>query len=198
VEDPNMTMFRGAVLVVALALAACGEGVIPFGGGSDDEGGGDNIVVNGQIRDIIVENALRAIVVFVYTDLSPTATLPPASSDFRSVRTVVVDPNGDRTFSVKDINRGSLTVVFLQDHASDPDGEIDCDDVTVNKPAGCPPDPGSTPEDNAVAVLVGAGKLSDVRGGSTVTLEDVDVGFPTATADAEEILIARTMTTDAN
>jgi hypothetical protein len=192
-----MTILRRVVLALAVALAACGEGVIPFGGVSDDDGGGDNIVVNGQLRDIIVENALRSIVVFVYTDLSPTATLPPASTDFRSVRTVVVDPDGDRSFTVKDISRGSLTVVFLQDHASDPDGEIDCDDVTVNKPPGCPPDPNSTADDNAVAVLVGAGKLSDVRGGSTVTLEDVDVDFPMATADADEVLVARTITTDA-
>jgi hypothetical protein len=167
--------------------------VIPFGGDSDDDGSGDNIVVNGQIQDIIVENALRSIVVFVYTDLSSSATLPPASSDFRSVRTVVVDPNGDRSFTLKNISRGSLTVVFLQDHASDPDGAIDCEDVTINTPATCPPNPDATPEDNAVAVLVGAGQLDDVKGGSTVTLEDVDVDFPTATADAEDVLIARSI-----
>ncbi len=179
-------------MILALVLTGCGEGVIPFGGDHDDDRGGDNITVTGNIRDIFVENALRDIVVFVYTDLSENALLPPASDQFVSVRTVVVSPSGSRQFTLTNVRRGTLTVVFLQDHATDPDGSIDCEDVTVMKPTTCPPDPNSTADENAVARLIKSNKLTDVRGGSSVTLNDVDVDFPSAMAEALDIVIAAT------
>ena len=60
--------------LVLVGSTACGDGVIQFGPDTDS-GGGNNITISGNISSVIVDNALRDIVVFVYTDLSSDCLL---------------------------------------------------------------------------------------------------------------------------
>ena len=202
--------------VAALALAgtlmsACGEGVICLNGGScENAGGGNDIVVGGDVASVVVDNSLRDLVVFVYTDIQSDPDRFPAgpripedlacltAANFAGMRTVVVSGSASstRTFSIQNILRGELTVVFLQDQSTDPDGQIDIDDVAggpascdcVEPPPACPANdiPAS---DNAVAELDGEGRLNNVRAGQSVDLDTITIDFPTAAATADQISI---------
>ena len=176
-----MTRLRSMLPAVVLAFStACGDGVIQFGPDTD-AGGGNNITVSGNISSVIVDNALRDVVVFVYTDLSSGVQLPQGlpgltASDFTAVRTQVVGSGAARSFSLDNVRRGDLTIVFLQDQATDPDGQIDDSDVSAN----------------AVAILDGEGRLNPVRAGQSVNLVDIEIDLPTAAATADRIDITTT------
>jgi hypothetical protein len=173
-----MSYLRSMLPALVLACStACGDGVIQFGPDTD-AGGGNNITVSGNISSVIVDNALRDIVVFVYTDLSSSVQLPQdlpglTSSDFTAVRTQVVGSGAARSFSLDNVRRGALTVIFLQDRATDPDGQVDESDVTSD----------------SVAVFDGESRLDPVRAGQSVNLADVEIDFPAAAAIADRIVI---------
>jgi len=166
----------GLLLLLTLSVVGCGDGVIKLFGGSGNNNGanGNDITVQGNIRSVFVDNALRDIVVFVYTNVEKGAQLPYSPSQFDAVRTVAISSDAaTRDFTVTNVSRGRLQVVFLQDSATDPDGSIDPDDVD--------PTPGSTT--NAVATLDAGSRLDSIRSGSTVTIEDIDIDLPNSTAD---------------
>ena len=172
-------------LLITGSLSACGDGVIRFGGNVKDDGGGDDITIHGNIIEVIAENGRREVVVFVYTNAVSGAELPYSSDEFESVRTVIVGCCAGETFSISNIRRGTLTVVFLQDLSTDPDGAIDDEDVALGPPVDA--------DTNAVAELINAGVLnnSDVKGGSTVDVSDLSINFTTGEADPEgEITIS--------
>jgi len=190
-----MTMARSALAVSAcVLLAACGDGVINFGGDFSKSEITDNIVVRGSLRNVFDPNSTRPIVVFVYTNVDKDAKLPYVAGQYDSFGTTRIAAGSDSSkFSISDLRRGALTVVFLFDqpegNTPGPDGSIDCVDVTVDRAAHCDaPTATTTTTDgapiasasvlvNAVATLVKAGELKDVRGGSTVTIDDIDVNF---------------------
>lgn len=191
----NASVCLGLVVAVA-CTSACGEGVITFPPGSDSSG--DSVQIEGEIEEVFVENALRDIVVFVYTDLDPTLELPTdladlSSSDFESLRTVVIraTPEEDavRRFSISNARRGRLTVVFLQDAAGDDaDGQIDAEDVSGGpfdcncESAPCQDSPARPDDTNAVAILDDRGRFDPARGGRTYTIREIRIDFPTACA----------------
>ena len=166
--------------LVLVGSTACGDGVIQFGPDTDS-GGGNNITISGNISSVIVDNALRDIVVFVYTDLSSDIQLPQGlpgltSSDFTAVRTQVIASGAARSFSLDNVRRGVLTVIFLQDRATDPDGQVDESDIASD----------------SVAVFDGEGRLNPVRAGQSVNLADIEIDFPAAAAIADRIVITTT------
>jgi hypothetical protein len=171
-------LFLSAVAI----CAGCGDGVIKLFGGSGGGGGtAGTVTVTGDIRSVVIDNALRDIVVFVYTDVDKNATLPYAPGEFDSVRTVAIASDAAaRTFTVRNVTRGQLQIVFLQDNATDPDGSIDAGDVDMT--------PGSTT--NAVAILDAGSRLNTVRGNQRVTVQDIDIDLPNFVADAVTITIA--------
>lgn len=202
-----------SALAALLLVAGCGDGVIDFGGDFSKTEGSDNITVKGNVRQVLNPNGERPIAVFVYTNVAKDARLPFLPGEYESFGTTSIaagsigsDPGG-APFSISNLRRGTLTVVFLFDHPKDgtpgPDGSIDCDDVTIDRALHCEAAStttvpatvpaavlGSDPTDNAVATLVKAGELKDVLGGSTVTIPDIDVNFNNPAAPSDQPAIA--------
>jgi len=161
---------KRAVLVafLVLGLFACGDGTIQFGGGSNGKPP-DTIVVTGNIRDINPQIAGADTVVFVYTNLKD----PGVFSEYDKQRSVSVASDAETMdFRVTQIKSGSLTVVFLQDHASNPDGTIDSGD-----PYAILSDPTRV--------------LRNAINGKTFQISDVDIDFQRGTADAVSIRSAQ-------
>jgi len=178
----NVSKLRApaAGLIVLLTAAACSDGTVVFGGKRDRQNP-DTITVRGDIRDWNPQIAGADIVVFVFTDLSD----PPG--DFKTYvkqRAVAVSTDEEPLeFEVSQIESGTLTVVFLQDHASDPDGTIDIAEDPANS------DP--------IAILEDPDKvLRDVRSGEAIRIDEVDIDFNTGKADALNIKSVREPPTD--
>lgn len=188
-----------SVLLATAAVTGCGGGTICLPGSACKDEASGNVILGGDILSVVVDNALRDIVVFVYTDIEADVQLPQdlaclTSDNFASMRTTIVSSSGTRSFTLENISRGNLTVVFLQDHSTDPDGQIDEDDVEGGwadcscTEDGCPTYEG----ENAVAILDGEGRLSPVRAGQTVDIQRIEIDFPTAGATADRIEISTT------
>lgn len=145
---------------LSLMLHGCGSGVICFGSDDCDDDDDDErtVTIEGNLDTVRPPNAVRDLVVFVYTgmDAADLADGPPFDG-FVDADSVVVDD--EDTFSMTRIRRGRLTVVVLRDDP-EPDGSIDAGD-------DC-------------SVLRDGGDLSDVAGGRRVTIEDMDVDFDPA------------------
>lgn len=185
----NRNRLLGLALAACLVVQACGS-FIP------DSGDGGEIKVNGTVTTVVVDDATRDIVVFVYTDICNTNNADPlvcadlelpedlpllGPNDYRSVRKATVSTGRNRRFLVVKVKNGDLTVVFLQDSAADPDETIDPEDITIARDAQGDIVPDAN---NAVAVLAHGPILEDVFGETVVALEDVAIDFPGAAADA--------------
>ncbi len=156
-----------ALLTLVAGMAACGQGTLVFGGGDGDRE--DTVEVRGNIRDFSPQVAGADIVVFVFTGLQDPGTYQV----FAKQRATAVDTAGEPLeFSVSRIRAGDLTVVFLRDSASDPDGTIDAGDpvATLSDPDG---------------------RLRDVRNGERIEVTDIDIDFNAGRADAERIRTVR-------
>lgn len=187
---------RRASIALALLLSpclGCGDGSLVLVGDGEDGNTQDTIVVQGNIRDINPQVAGARIVVFVFTDLdrprcssnddcsgssAPSCIEnlcqhhPNDFDHFEKQRSDAVDVETDPVeFSVTKVSSGDLTIVFLQDDVSNPDGRIDEGDLhAVLK----------EPED----VLDDA--LNDVRNGDTIRLTDIDIDFATDDSGSAE------------
>jgi hypothetical protein len=151
-----------AVLLV-IVCAGCSDGTIVFV--DDDDGSSDTTTVRGNISDLNPQVAGADIVVFVFTGLVDDGTF----EHFEKQRSVAIASDADpMEFTVTQVANGNVTVVFLQDEASEPDGRID------------PGDPIATLDDPDEV-------LSDVKNGETIEITDVDVDFTAGSADAEVI-----------
>jgi hypothetical protein len=145
-----------ALAAVLLVTAGCGDGTYHFGGDFSDDGNSNrSVTVTGNVQDLFPPNAVRELVAFAYTDLTDAdlASGPPFNS-FKDAGSAVVDENGD--FTLTRLSAGKVTVIFLLD-TPEPDGTID-------------------PGDDC-SVLVKSGQLKNVKGGSTATLTDLEVGM---------------------
>jgi hypothetical protein len=165
-------------------LCGCGSGAVCFGGsdcGDDDDDDERTVSVQGNVDSVSPPNAVRDLVMFVYTGLDDADLADGAPfADFKSGDAVVVDE--DDKFALSRIARGHLTVIVLLDDP-EPDGSIDAGD-------DC-------------SVLRDGGDLSDVAGGRLVTIEDMDIDFDIAScpdpapaagcgcSTAEDIVISR-------
>jgi hypothetical protein len=141
-------------------VAGCGDGSICFGGdctGKDDDDE-NTVSMSGNVDSTLPPNASRSTYVFVYTALD-TADLAdgPPFDVYKNANAVTVD--SDDAFELSRLRRGRLTVIFSRDSEPEPNGTID---------------PG-----DECSVLLDGGDLSDVRGGQSVTLVDIDVEFST-------------------
>ena len=146
------------VLLIVSLLSGCGSGSVCFGGDCDDDDDDDDdktVLVDGNVDTVAPPNAVRDVVVFVYTGLDPSdlADGPPFDS-FRDADAVVLDD--DDAFSLDRIARGNLTLVVLLDDP-EPDGTVDAGDEC--------------------SVLRAGGDLDDIEGGRRVEIEDLDVDF---------------------
>jgi len=153
----------GLVCLTVALLSACGEGTITFGG-NPDNGNNDSIVVVGDIDDVQPPNASRDVVVFVYVDLAPAdiADGPPFNvNGLSDAETVLVA--ADDTFSLSDVQSGTLTIVFLRDDIV-ADGSLD---------AG----------DSCAVVFDENNRLDNVNAGRQVDVQLTDIFFdPTSSA----------------
>jgi hypothetical protein len=151
----------------------------------------DTIKVLGNIRDLYPEVAGARIVVFVFTNLAPENIGDDGRIDFDDdgtfsfdkQRSIAVASDADSLeFTVTQVESGDLTVVFLQDDVSNPDGQID------------PGDPHailSDPDD----------VLENARNGETIEATDVDIELvpdadDTVSAEAETIRSIRDDTSE--
>jgi hypothetical protein len=125
--------------------------------------------VDGNVRDLNPQVAGADLIVFVFTDLVDDGTF----QNFVKQRSVAVASDADPLeFTITQIERGDLTVVFLQDEVSEPDGRIDSGDP--------------------IAVLGDPDEVLDgVREGETIEITDVDIDFTTGVADAKKIRSVR-------
>ncbi|MFT4569242.1 MAG: hypothetical protein ACI8TX_002288 [Hyphomicrobiaceae bacterium] len=143
-------LLTGLGLCLAMT-AACGEGTLEFGGDRDNTK--TIVTVRGNVDDIIPVTT-RDIVVFVFTNLRDPGTF----RDFDDGEIVVL-ATGSSEFTVPDVDRGDITVIFLLDEAgNNADGQIDEGDpiATLDDP------------DN---------ELDDVRSGLTIEARDIDINF---------------------
>lgn len=160
------------VILLALPLLislGCGEGTVQFGNPGHNGNPPDTIVVEGNIRDINPQVAGADTVVFVYTNLQDPGTFALYDKQ-RSVAVAADAQTAD--FRVTQIEGGDLTVVFLQDHASNPDGTINSGD------------PYAILQDST-DVLKGA------QNGETFQITDVDIDFQRGTAEPVSIRSVR-------
>jgi len=146
-----------ALLLSACLASSCGSGSVCFGGGcdkGDDDDEERTVSVAGNVDAVAPPNAVRDVVIFVYTELG-SADLEdgPPFDDFKDADAVIVEND---EFSLERISRGDLTVILLLD-APEPDGTIDAGDEC--------------------SVLLAGGDLDDVSGGREVGIEDLDVDF---------------------
>jgi hypothetical protein len=146
-----------ALLLSSFLAASCGSGTVCFGGDCDNDDDDDEertVSVMGNIDSVAPPNAVRDVVLFVYTELgSADLADGPPFDDFKDADAIVVQND---EFSLERISRGDLTVVLLLD-APEPDGTIDVGDEC--------------------SVLLAGGDLDDVSGGRQVEIEDLDVDF---------------------
>ena len=164
---PSITRLTLFTLVTVLT-SGCGEGTIQFGGGGN-ENPPDTIVVEGNIRDVNPQVAGADTVVFVYTNLED----PGVFSQYKKQRSVALASDAEpANFRITQIESGNLTIVFLQDHASNPDGTIDTGD-----PYAILSDPNHV--------------LRDAQNGETFEIADVDIDFQRETAEAVTIRSVR-------
>jgi len=154
---------------LALALYGCGDGVICFGsnGCDNDKDKDRTVTVEGNVNSVRPPNAVRNLVVFAYTGLQDA----PPFNNYKHGESQVVSND---SFSIPKVSRGNITVVVLLDDPQ-PDGSIDCTSD----------DDGNITCDDC-SVLRDRGKLSDVPGGSRVTIEDMDVDFDLASCPDPE------------
>lgn len=156
-----MTSWKYLICAIPLTfVVGCGEGTVCFGGdcrGNDDDDE-KTVSLSGNVVSTLPPNASRETAVFVYTalDQADRADGPPFDV-YKDAAAVIVDSEG--TFDLDRLSRGKLTVIFSRDSEPEPNGTID---------------PG-----DECSVLLDGGDLSDVRGGQTVTIEDVDIEFST-------------------
>jgi len=160
------------VFALCATCMACGNGSLVL----IDDGNGeaqDTIKFQGNIRDLNPEVAGARIVVFVFTNLSARNVgndgrikfNDDGTFDFDKQRSVAVDTDAEKLeFTVTQIESGNLTVVFLQDDVSNPDGQIDPGDphVILSDP------------DNV---------LENARNGETIKATDVDIDLVPDPAD---------------
>jgi hypothetical protein len=153
-----------ALLISAYLASGCGSGSVCFGGDCDNDDDDDRTVsVAGNIDTVAPPNAVRDVVVFVYTELvSADLADGPPFDDFKDADAVVVE---DDEFSLERISRGDLSVILLLD-APEPDGTIDAGDEC--------------------AVLLAGGDLDDVSGGRLVEIEDIDVDFRESSCSSDQ------------
>ena len=150
-------------LLALITCVGCADGTIVFIG--DDNDTPDTVRVEGNVRDLNPQVAGADVVVFVFTGLVDDGTF----DQFEKQRSVAVASDANPIeFAVTQVKSGDLTVVFLQDQVSEPDGHID------------PGDPIATLDDPD-------GILSGVRKGETIDVTDVDIDFTTGSAEAENI-----------
>jgi len=146
-------------LLFASTLAGCGEGSVCFGGNCGNDSNNDDeetVTVEGNVDSVAPPNAVRDLVVFVYSALdADDRDNGPPFNDYKAADSDLVAVDDD-TFSMDRVRRGDLTVMFLQD-ASEPDGTID---------------PG-----DECSVLLDGGDLNDVGGGRRVDVQDIDIDF---------------------
>ncbi len=142
-----LTLLSASLLVTA----GCGDRTLEYGGNRDNTK--TVVTVRGNIDDVVPVTT-RDIVVFVFTNLRDPGTF----QDFDDGEIAVIE-SGSSEFTVTDVDRGHITVVFLLDEAgNNADGEINADDpiATLDDP------------DN---------ELDDVRAGLTVEARDIDINF---------------------
>jgi hypothetical protein len=155
--------WRPLAACVALLLYGCGDGVICFGGadcnGDDKE---RTVTIEGNVNSVRPPNSVRSLVVFAYTGLQDA----PPFTEYKHGESKVVS---DDTFTISRVARGTITIVVLLDDPQ-PDGSIDCETDLDGNVLSC----------DGCSVLRDRGKLSDVPGGSRVTIEDMDVDFDQA------------------
>ncbi len=189
----------------AVATVGCADGTLQFGGSGTLSNQNDNVVVSGDISDsrqidssgnIVAVPAGRDVAVFVYSDLrccnaafTPATDIPFRSLDFgvspfdtvelsdlrfADVESVILS-GGAGAFTVNNVSKGDLTVLFLLDDAV-ADGSIDAGDPLA-----------VLTDDN--------GTLVDVRAGRSVTAAAIDVTFnrkfAEGSADPNTIKIAQ-------
>ena len=200
-----MKALSALLLSIALGTIGCADGTLQFDGAGTITSENDTVVVSGDIDDSQLADgsggigavpAERDVAVFVYSDLrccnaafTPSTDLPFGSVDFGSppfdtvelsdlrfsdVESVIVD-GGAGPFTVNDVSKGDLTVLFLLDDAVT-DGSIE------------PGDP--------VAVLSDDdNRLESVAAGRSVTISAIDItfdrSFPDGKADPNTIKIGQ-------
>jgi hypothetical protein len=154
-----------ALLLSAGLASSCGSGSVCFGGDCDKDDDDDErtVSVTGNVDAVAPPNAVRDVVLFVYTGLgSADLADGPPFDDFKDADAVVVE-NDD--FSLERISRGNLTVILLLD-APEPDGTIDAGDEC--------------------SVLLAGDDLDDVSGGRQVEIEDLDVDFRESSCSGDQ------------
>ena len=168
--------------ISALTCLACGDGSLTLVGDGNGNSQQDTAKVQGNVRDLNPQVAGANVVVFVFTDLANAVnedgTLEfntDGTLTFEKQRSVNIDSEADpMEFTVVQVESGNVTVVFLQDDANDPDGQIN------------PGDPYAVLEEpNDV--------LKNVRNGETIQITDVDLDFDARSADAVSV---RSVTSD--
>jgi hypothetical protein len=188
---------RSIAFSLCLFVAACSGGLYDFDGGSSS---GGNIKVNGTLAAIANNDTDRDVVVFVYTgicetekadvDLCATLQLPEdlpllKDKDYEHMKKKIVKADAlGESFRVKDVKKGNLTVVYLQDKAKGADRRIDEEDITITRDAMNNIVPAA---DNAVSMQANDGRLDDVEKKATVDLDDVAVDFPSAAAVSSSV-----------
>jgi hypothetical protein len=155
-----------ALLLSACLASSCGSGSVCFGGDCDNDDDDDEertVSVMGNIDAVAPPNAVRDVVLFVYTELGSIDLADgPPFDDFADADAIVVDND---EFSLERISRGDLTVILLLD-APEPDGTID--------------------EGDECSVLLAGGDLDDVSGGRQVEIEDIDVDFRESSCTSDQ------------
>ncbi len=183
---------RMIVFVLCIGITACSGGLYDFDSGGSSK---NNVKVDGTLLDITTNDPDRDVVVFVYTGICETKKANPdvcdnlllpedlpllKSKDYTRVVHKVVsrDPLG-KSFRVKKIRKGNITIVYLQDKAKNRDRRIDPEDITITRDAMNNIIPAA---DNAVSVHTDESRFTDVPKKKTVDLQDVMVDFPFASA----------------
>ena len=170
-----LARFRFLLTIALVAtIVGCSDGTIVFGGRSDRQRP-DTTTVEGDVIDVNPQIAGADIVVFVFTGLAD----PPGDfTDYEKQRSVAIASDDELEFTVTQIEGGELTVVFLQDHASNPDGTINVtDDPETSDPIAILEDPDDV--------------LRDVNDGETILITEIDIDFNAGKADALNIRSVR-------
>jgi hypothetical protein len=158
----------GATVILLTTLWGCGDGTLIFGGDFDDKPA--SLTVAGDVKDQTPANASRDVVVFVFTNLTAAALAAgPPYEKFPRNSSGSLDPTQPanfldqesrlldtaKTFSIPDVEAGTLTVMFLLDEPQ-PDGQID-------------------PGDQYALFVEDGSKLRNVKGGRTVNIPEIEI-----------------------
>ena len=190
-----------ALIIAAVVCVACGDGSLVLVGDGTTGNAQDTITIKGNIRDVSPQVAGARIVVFAYTGLQHLSCETNSDCDqtcttcqnvcnnkkcakqfdfdeFDKQRSVAVESDADpMEFTITQVRAGNVTVVFLQDDVSNPDGHIDDGD-----PFAVLKDPSSI--------------FKNVRNGETINAKDVDITFETDVSGKAEADSVRSVTTD--